>query len=182
MQGRQQGFGEYTNLRNFLFGKYNANRSFDYNAYLNDYQRKLNEYQQNQNMVGLGQWGAGNQANILQNQGATLSNIDVMRGNVASGEIAGKSAAMSQLFAGFDPLGQILGTGGTGALGSLASMYPAQTTTGASAGGAPTGGMDAGNPAPEYQTDYNTYTPTPQPEEESGMSLGSLIGLIASIV
>ena len=83
MGERQQGFGEYTNMRNFLFGKYNSNRDFEA-------QQKANAYNQNAGMVGLGQWAAGNKANIFQNQGSTLANIDVMRGNIAAGKTAGE--------------------------------------------------------------------------------------------
>jgi hypothetical protein len=158
-------FGQYTNMRNFLFNKYNANRAFEE-------RQKANAYNQNAAMIGLGQWGAGNRANVYQNQGSTLANIDVMRGNIAAGKTAGQSAAVNQLLAGFDPAGEILGgvlgNGGSTSSSSPSVAYPAQQTQ------------------PNYngvwQTDYNTNPPPSDESGESGggMDLASLASLIAS--
>jgi len=88
MQSRQQQFSEYTNMRNFLFGKYNAG----YNA---QSQEMGNRYGRLASAASMGYNAGTNMSNATGMLGDTLSSLALRRGDIQAGQAvaAGNLAA-----------------------------------------------------------------------------------------
>ena len=88
MSERQQGFGEYSNMRNFLFNKYNV-------GYQANAANTANRYNRLSSAANMGYNAGGQLSNISGNLGDTLSSLDLRRGDIR----AGKEVALGNLAA-----------------------------------------------------------------------------------
>lgn len=88
MAGRQQGFSEYTNMRDFLFGKYNT----QYQAQANE---KQSQYGRLASAANTGYNAGVNMSNATGMLGDTLSSLALRRGEIQGGQAvaAGNLAA-----------------------------------------------------------------------------------------